>query len=135
MSGVKDIIRKAYQAQIREGGYNSELIRALRVHERVPVFIDNMAKEFSTQKGMKFNRDQIEFAAREMTKVFVIMVERQAEERLMSPLAKAMRKAKVDAEETFRKEAEALEKKGADNVFETIKGQVDTQVTIITDPL
>lgn len=130
---LMDVCRKAYQDTIRDSDYPSEFKRFLRTHERVPKFVDNLAKDFRNHAGMKFTRDQIEYAVREATKLFVFAAHRQAEERVMSPLAKAVLKKREDDKETFRKEAEALDRKGADHVFETRKGQIDKSVVI--DPL
>lgn len=128
-----DVCRKAYQDCIRDSDYSSEFKRFLRTHERVPKFVDNLAKDFRNHRGMNFTRDQIEYAVREATKLFAFAAHRQAEERVLSPLAKAVLKKREDDKEAFRKEAEALDRKGADNVFETKKGQIDKSVVI--DPL
>ena len=117
MSDIRELCRKIYRETVEAADINTELKRSLRTHERVPVFIDNLAAQF---KGLRFTvkRDSIEKAVRDLTWWFIKAAERKAHENLMSDMEKLMIKAKEQAKEDFRREAEALEKKGAESVIE-----------------
>ena len=117
MSDIRELCRKIYRETVEAADINTELKRSLRTHERVPVFIDNLAAQF---KGLRFTvkRDSIEKAVRDLTWWVIKAAERKAHENLMSDMEKLMIKAKEQAKEDFRREAEALEKKGAESVIE-----------------
>lgn len=128
---ILELCRRTYRDAIEAMELNGDLKRALKTHERVPAFIDNLAKEFTSAKGLKIKRDEVEKAVVDLTRWFVSAVTRHAEEKAMSQIARSMIKAQEKAKEDFKKEAESLEKKGADHVFETERGQVVRSVTEI----
>jgi acyl carrier protein phosphodiesterase len=130
---VMDLCRKTYQDFITRSDYPSDLKRALRVHERVPAFIDNLAREFHKCQA-RVKREEIILAVEDLSRIFCGLVQRQALERIMSPLSLASMRKQEEAKEEFRREAEALDQKGADNVFETKKGEI-VESKIIIDAL
>lgn len=111
MSEIRAICRKAYQEYVKAQPYPTELKNALKAHERVPAFIDNLAREFS-KPGLKVNRETVEMAVRDLTNVFVSAVKIQAEQRLMNPLKIAMVKAEQARKAEMNQLADALDKQG-----------------------
>lgn len=124
MSDVRELCRRVYRETVEAAEINTELKRSLRTHERVPVFIDNLARQFAVL-SWRIKRESIEMAARDLTRWFIANVDRKAKENLMSDMEKLTIKAKHDAQEEFRRQAEVLETKGADHVFE--KEGLETQ--------
>jgi len=92
----------------------ADLRTALRTHERVPVFIDRLAAEFRKVTNVK--RDTIEKAAIEMTDLFISCVIKRRDEDMLSFAAKATILEQKNKADAFKREADALEKKGADYV-------------------
>ncbi len=91
---VTDIVRKAYRDYILRAPIPKELKRALGTHERIPAFIDNLAKEVRgidiiRKQKMKrpMTKAQIVWLAESMTEVFITGVRNQAKARMLSPLA------------------------------------------------
>ena len=81
----------------------------------MPMFIDNLAREL---KGIDSNvkKETLEATVKDMTKFFIGAVARQCTERVMSDISKSMIVAKEESKIEFRREADALEAKGADYV-------------------
>ncbi len=115
MNEIRKLVSETYRRTIQDGPYPTEFKRALRTHERIPAFFDNMVKEFSRPAMSKVPRATIEAATVDMTNLFVTMVHRQAEERLMTPIKKAMMKAQADRIKDMKKLGDALEKQGEEN--------------------
>jgi hypothetical protein len=124
---TRDFCRQIYRETI-ERIDDSELKRALRTHERVPGFIDNLAREFGCL-SFSVKREAIERAVRDMTNVFVQCVKRQSEERIMSDMAKLTLKAEAQAREEFRAEAEALDQKTSEVTTYDSTGNETTKQT------
>jgi F0F1-type ATP synthase membrane subunit b/b' len=118
---LREICRKVYQETIIGAPIPNELKRSLKAHERVPAFIDNLAREFSKAK-VSVRRETIEQAARDMTHLFVNAIHQQAEEKLMSPIKRAMLQKKLDDANEFRKEADALEEKTKVEIVQDSRG-------------
>lgn len=129
MNPIRKIITETYQKTITDGPYNSELKRSLRVHERVPVFFDNLTRELS-KPGFNPTREQIELATRDLTHVFIRAVHMKAEERVMSPLKKAMAKAAKSRADEMKRLVIAIEKQGEENeqITEDKKGETSRSV-------
>lgn len=94
---VIELCRKTYQEYVLTADIPNDLRNALKAHERVPVFIDNLAKEISYISNgpalfklgnKRITRDEIISITRDFTKVFIQNVHRQAEEKMMSDAAK-----------------------------------------------
>lgn len=98
---VREILISEYQSTIALAQINSELKRALKTYERVPIFIDNLVKQFGTNPG-QFSEFQIRQAANSMTNYFIQMVTKKANERIMSDLEKR----RVQTEAYQREEVE-----------------------------
>lgn len=119
-----------YQDFVRTAEIPTELKRSLRSHERVPVFVDNLCHEI---KKLTFTprRETLELMVRDMTRIFINAVQRQAEERIMSPVKKlAILKRQADAD-AFRKEADELERTSTLEIEEGKKGETIRSVTRI----
>ncbi len=123
MSEVRDLCRKTYKEFIEAQNYPTELKRALRVHERVPVFIDNLAREFTDCK-FKVSRVQIESAVADMTRIFVSGVLKQATEKTMSQIKIGMLKAEKARKAEMDLLADAVNKRGEmyEQTFQDEKG-------------
>lgn len=121
MSELKRLCRETYQRTIKDAPFPKELKLALRSHERVPVFIDNLAKEIG-KISFKVKRETIEQTVRDMTLYFVEVVKFQAEDRVMSPIRAAMLKMEIEKKKALEKLSEALESQGADCVTTNEKG-------------
>lgn len=104
---IRAFCRRVYQDTIAKHE-NTELKRALKTHERVPAFIDNLARELG---GLTFDVKPatIEMCVRDMTNLFIRCVETGSKERLMSDLEKLRIKQREAEAEEFRKEAAELE--------------------------
>lgn len=70
------------------------LLSALKTHERVPLFIDNLAKELQEvqARGLSVDRVTIKNAVYDLTATFIETVKAQAETRQLSELEKIRRK-------------------------------------------
>ena len=101
-----EYIRADYKEYITLHCDNSELKSALRTHERVPVFLDGLHLELAKHKNL--NRDTIKFATYEMTKLFLEMIRKKAQEKLMSDLEKAEAKKKLDEAKAFEEQTQKM---------------------------
>ncbi len=130
---LRKLCIETYQGYIREHArIPKELKRALKTHERVPVFIDRMVGEI--KKAPKaFTRESIISVTRDMAEIFILNVERMAEERLLSPLKKAQMRQKADEANQFRQSVAELEKKGTTHVTKTKEGITETTTFQIED--
>lgn len=130
MSEIHALCRKTYQDFIKAQPIPEELKRALRAHERVPAFIDNLAREFS-RPGMSIKKEKLIAGVEGMTAWFITLVQRQAEERIMSPMKLSELKRKSEKLREMRNTADKLYQEGSDHVTRTQKGEViQTQNTI-----
>jgi hypothetical protein len=114
MNEIRKIVSDTYRQTIADGPYPTDFKKALRTHERIPSFFQNLVKEFS-KPGLNPKRDTIVMATRDMTNLFVQAVHQHAEERLMSPLKKAMMKARQSQIKEMKKLGDALVAQGDAN--------------------
>lgn len=96
------LVRRDYQEAVALADAPTELKRSLAAHERVPGFIDNLARELSRVPGLK--RETIKVAVYELTNLFIANVKRRADEMHMSEVEKHRRVAEYER----AKEAEAM---------------------------
>jgi hypothetical protein len=130
MSEIHELCRKTYQEYVRDcPTIPGDLKRALKAHERVPAFIDNVAREIRKLK-FRVKRETIESAVRDLTNFFVLAVKREAEQRVRSPLDLAMERERRRRMEAFRREADALEQGGLSVVTKDAKGETDRQEVV-----
>ncbi len=118
---VRKICLEAYQSYVRNMPFPNELKRALKAHERVPAFIDNLAEQFS-KPGLKISRDTMVSAVHDLTNLFVSCVGRQAEERLTSPLAKAVKLAEIDRKKEIDRQVDLINEGGKEYVTQDKAG-------------
>jgi hypothetical protein len=90
---VRKLCIADYQEYIKLADLPTELKRALKTEERVPVFIDNLARQIH-QLPVHVSRTRIKECVYDMTKIFISCVQKRAEFRTMSDLEK--RKLEVD---------------------------------------
>jgi hypothetical protein len=111
---IRELVRKTYQNEINNGPYPEEFKRALKTHERIPVFFNNLVREMS-KPGLNPSRETIIMAARDLTKIFVAAVHKQAEERVMSPIRQAMMKADQTRVAEMKKLGDAFDQQGEEH--------------------
>lgn len=92
-----------------------EFKQALRAHERVPVFIDNLAREL--KKVPRLTKDNLIFAVNQMTDVFVSCVMKKRDIDMMTHAQRSLIQKQEFEKELFKAQTELLEQKGADHVF------------------
>lgn len=74
-----------------------ELRRALKAHERIPVFFENLNRElFKMSLKHKMDRQTVKQLVYDMTNFFCINVRRMCDERVMSDIAKTVAQRKAD---------------------------------------
>lgn len=119
---IRDLCRRTYREYVEKRVDDTELRRALRTHERVPAFIDNLARELGRLES-NVKRETIERAVTDMTAMFVGLAKRQFHERVMSKLAIGLHEKREREKEEFRREVDALERKGTESVTQDKTGE------------
>ena len=104
---IQQFVRETYQDVVKQAQIPDELKNALKAHERIPVFVDNMAREI---KALPYTVDKevIRMAVRDLTLWFMQAATRQANERIMSDLEKWSLKQKEQDKAELRAAADAL---------------------------
>jgi len=102
---LRQLCVKVYQETVTFALIDSELKRSLKVHERVPSFIDSLVKELRFSKAKKEN---IVAAVISMTNIFISSIETKARENYMSDLAKTTLRQEVERLKAVHSEAEKL---------------------------
>jgi len=92
---LRQLCVSTYQDFVKNEPMPDDLRRALKTHERVPVFIDGLVKELSNVKHSVPKQSIID-AVHSMSKVFLRCVEQKAKELYMSDIAKLTIKKKAD---------------------------------------
>ena len=105
---------------MRDADVPQGLKDALKTHERIPVFIDNLAAQLSGIK--KISREQVVSAVRDLSHVFVRAVRLQADERVISPLKKAIAKAEASRKAEMDKLVDAIDTRGITNATQDKAG-------------
>lgn len=131
-SEIRDLCRQTFRETVLTMEIPRELKVALKVHERVPVFIDNLAKELSTTQ-FKVTKEHVIQATRDLTKTFALLVERQAKERVMSDIGKAMIRDQADKQVQLQRDVETLEGLGTEDVITTKEGSTLKQTIAIDE--
>ncbi len=85
-----------YQMTVLHAPINSELKRALKYNERVPMFINKLQREIS-DAPVKLTDDQIAYAVKSMTELFLKLIEKTADEKHISEIEKHRRIAENEA--------------------------------------
>lgn len=93
---LRQKIISEYQMTVLSAKVDSELKRALKYNERVPAFIDRLEREIS-RTPIALRDDQIAYAAKHMTLLFLSHLERAANERMMSDIEKHSQIAAAEA--------------------------------------
>lgn len=88
---MKDMVRADFEEFIRLDPLVPEGLRgSLRLRERVPQFVDNLARELSEAEaqGITFDRYKIKEIVYSLSKLFVGLLKTRADEMEMSDIAK-----------------------------------------------
>lgn len=115
MADIRTVCRREFRRYIEESDMPREFKATLKTHERVPVFIDNLAKQLS---GLPhhINRDDIVGAVRDLTRTFIHAVKLKMDQDRRSQLENARLKAEADKATATDRQADYLESLGADRV-------------------
>lgn len=93
-----------------------ELRRALKSHERVPMFIDNLAREFGNLT-FQAKKETIVQAVHDMTKLFIVGVQANADAVRMSDQQRRRAKREADRQAQLKKDVETFDEKGFGHVI------------------
>lgn len=86
---LRDLVVKEYQQTITNSlEIPRELKDALKVHERMPAFMDNLCKELSNPLFAKYSNNQLRGIVNDATMFFISLVKQKANEQMLSDLAK-----------------------------------------------
>ena len=103
LAPYRGLVTRAYQKALLKLDIDSDLRRALKSHERVPKFIDNLSEEFTklASSRLKIGKQlpaekHLEAIVVDFTTVFVQGIQNQAEKRYESDIQKMLRKAEED---------------------------------------
>jgi hypothetical protein len=107
---VRNLIIADYQEFIALHGHEfpDDMIRALKANERVPLFLNNLVKEITIaehRRKVNLKRSDIKMIVYDMTRSFLKLIKRRADEMQMSDLEKS----RLVAEEAKRHSVNAEE--------------------------
>lgn len=94
--------------------FPDDLKRVLKTHERMKVLLGNLADQFSSIPGIK--KETVISATRDMTRIFANAAKAAKDQQIMSVVRKLQLAADIEKSKMIEREAQALEKKGADYV-------------------
>ncbi len=104
LAPYRGLVSRAYQHAIDSIDMDSGLRRALKSHERVPRFIDNLSDEFTKlashrlKVGKPLPADKhLESLVKDFTLVFIKGIQNKAEQSYESEIKRAMRKQAQDS--------------------------------------
>lgn len=127
---IKDYVIKDYQEYVSLHGskYPDELIRGLKHHERVPAFINNLIKELHTmehRQRIKLSRRKIKEIVYDVTRTFLILVKRRADEMAMSHAERARLIAEANSKNSVSDEhaKEIVKELVMDKVVEVVESR------------
>jgi len=123
VSDMKQMCRADFLEYIAMRDMDSELKRALKAHERVPVFIDNLAREFY-KCPIKISRETIKSAVYDMTEVFIGALILKANEALLSDVARGQIKAQQQQDKELKEVLSAIIDGQEETVETSAKGEV-----------
>ena len=133
MPELRDLCVQYYRETVARAEIPNELKRALKSHERVPRFIDNLVREL---KGVSFplSPQTIKMTVRDLTHMFIAAVKVTSEQRLMSDMEKLVLKKRDDEKREFEAAADALLAEGEEHGVEIQKGKTEiSQATHVFD--
>lgn len=93
----------------------TELRRSLRAHERVPMFIDNLAKELR-KMPMTLKRETIHDAVRDLTLLFINTAQTARDQKMLSVMSKLSLEAQIQKRKDLAAEVDAINQRSTDHV-------------------
>jgi hypothetical protein len=129
---LPQFVRDTFKSHIFAQPFSNEQKRALMQHERVSLFQGNLIR--GLVKAPKIPVPMLKQAIEDLTDLFISLVKREAQERIMSRAKLAELRKIEDDKADFRKAAEVLDEKGVDHVFEVKGGEIIKSGTVI-DPV
>jgi hypothetical protein len=136
------IVRQAYKDYIMTAPpeeVSSELREALKVHERIPLFVDNMARQIQImekRKGKHLKKWQIEWVVKDMVRIFIRGVELKKEKMYTSDVERRRRETEAQTIKDMRDLADAITGEGDETEEVQAQGQactIDKQTIVIGD--
>lgn len=130
---ARDFARKTYREYIENHLLiPTEFKRALKTHERVPRFIDNLSAQLLKIPG-GIKRENIKKCVEDMTEMFWRAAMRKADEAAMSPLERALIRTQFERKQAAEKLSDDLFGGGNTNEtqIQTEKGVVHKSETVI----
>lgn len=118
---IKTICRNDFQEYVALADINADLKRALKSHERVPAFVDNLAKELY-HLPFDVSRETIKKLVYDMSDLFIKLLVRKADEGLMSDIAKTQIQKEADTIKKMDQLADDLISGGTEHVTENAQG-------------
>lgn len=125
---LREFVIKEYQATVRNHpGIPKELKDALEVNERVPRFMDNLTEQLKNPAFKDYSNNQLREVVKDATCFFLSLVQRKAEEQMMSAIEKS-RIEKIIADKAILDKAvdtgiideeviDVLKRKGVEGTF------------------
>ncbi len=101
---LRALVYQSYQTTVALAQIPDELKRALKTHERVPRFVNNLVKELEAVPDLK--KTTIIDTVTSLTNVFLSNIQRKAEVDQMSALKKLELQKQAERAEEFKKAAE-----------------------------
>ena len=141
---VEQLCRETYQEFVRTApGIDDELRRALRAHERIPRFLDNLAREFTIIEKMdprfrgvnRITRDEIVDMTRQFCAVFCKNVKLQYDQRVMSDNAKAVIRDEQQRTKEMNQLADDLIEGSDEKTTKNAEGHETSTQSIDADPI
>lgn len=133
MSDVRALCRADYQEYVAMAQIPRELKDALKTHERVPVFVDNLAREIKAiervRVGKRLDRMTIKKMVYDLTEMYIGAVKRQADERMMSEVARHQAIQDQTNLQLMRDAADLLTQHEVTTVEQTPQGEI-TRTTV-----
>ena len=107
---LKPLCIQTYQTTVASMQIPDELKRALKTHERMPRFLDNLVIELkvSRTRGIDVSDEEAKKIVDSMTRFFVQNVQRHADDRIMSEAAKGQIKREEQTKKEMRQLADAI---------------------------
>lgn len=131
MSTLRQYCHEIYRETVAKHPMDAELRRALKAHERVPRFLDNLEREFA-KIPFHVTRETVAQAVKDLTLVFISAVQCSVNDRMLSDLAKLQIKKEIADKEAIKERADLLLAEGTEHV--EIKNGTETHKSTVIVP-
>ncbi len=118
---VKHLCVQYFKEYLEQVETDRELVRALKSHERVPVFIDNLARSLY-HLPVRVSKQTIKTCVFDLTRIFTNCLKIKAKEMYMSDLEKSLIKKKEEEKIMADQLADAIFSQGKEEVVKNENG-------------